>query len=127
MKIKREDLGKLIILLQELYDTDDKVIDIQNAFKIPKYKDSFIVPDNWYLKPTKDSHYWIILQDWLITTEDVERGHPKGRGWETKFAGDYTLYYKKNNKYFAGTNAKVDSSCVEITWEQFEKYIYNKK
>ena len=126
MKIKREDLGKLIVLLQELYDTKDDIINIQNAFKVPEYKDSFVVPDNWYLNRTKNQHYWNILHEWLNTTNDVEKGHPGGQGWETKYAGDYTLYYIKNNKYFAGTNTKVDDSYVEITWEQFEKYIYKK-
>ncbi len=127
MKIKREDLGKLINILQELYNKGDKIIDISNSFNIPKYKKDFIVPDNWYLKPTEHGHYWIILQDWLITTDDVKKGHPKGKGWETKFSGDYTLCYSKWGKHFAGTNTRLDDSYIEITWEQFEEYIYNKK
>jgi len=125
MKVKREDLGKLINILQELYDTKNEVIDISNSFNIPRYKDPFIIPNNWYLSKTENNHYWYIINEWISIKGNVLGGHPGGKGWGLDYPSKYVCSYSES-KYFVG-GEMLNSEFKEITWEQFEEHIYNKK
>lgn len=125
MKVKKEDLKKLINILEELYNKGDKVIDITNSFNIPKYKEDFTIPDNWYLSKTDNEHYWEILAKWIKIKGNVLGGHPQGKDWEIEYPSKYVCSYSET-KYFVGGNV-LNHEFKEITWEQFEEYIYNKK
>lgn len=105
MKIKREDLPKIIKVLQDKYDSTKEGDIIYNLdFGIEKPKEEFILPDKWVVSCNSDMENNMELFEWRRMT------------W-------------KNKGYINSDRLHTripTSNYTEITYEQFLKYVYNK-
>ena len=120
MKLNREDIPKIIKILQDKYENTnpgDIIYDLN--FNLIKEKE-FIIPEEWRLEKTSNEKYWKIMKDWISIPGNVLKGHAEGLGWDLNYSENYIIHYNTESKYFHGN--QTDDGTL-ISWEDFIKYI----
>lgn len=117
MKINKENLGKIIQTLQSKYSemSDKDYLDFSSVkFNIEK---EFIVPKLWYLSKELNEYQLDIVNNWLLKGTSEE--------WTENDCEEYYLH----GSYFEYSNGyqSPEENAVLISFEDFEKYIANRK
>ena len=117
MKVKRQDLKKIILLLEELYNKNkDEIIDILSAFSKTDIEDQFVLPERWFINRTNSSEEMDIIYNYMHSGLVSNGEH-----WKHIYCNDYYLHSDG-----VGHSNKYDNFTL-ITFKQFKKYIVDAK
>lgn len=123
MKVKKEDLLKIISILNKLSLIDEELIDITEAFSIKQNtKKKYNIPSSFYIKATNDREKEIV-RAWCEENNSMYHSS----AWMDN-ANKYFLLIK-NGKYFCGkyNEETIESEFKKISFEEFEYFVKNPK
>lgn len=123
MKVKKEDLLKIISILNKLVLIDDELIDITEAFSIKQNTNKkYNIPNSFYTKATNDREKEIV-RAWC--EENNSMYHISD--WRENAYKHFLLI--KNGKYLAGSSNEeaIESEFKKISFEEFEYFVKNPK
>lgn len=123
MKVKKEDLLKIISILNKLALIDGELIDITEAFSIKQNTNKkYNIPNNFYIKAT-NSREKEIVRAWC----EENNGMYHYSDWRENADKHFLLI--KNGKYMAGrpNEESIESEFKKISFEEFKYFVKNPK
>lgn len=123
MKVKKEDLLKIISILNKLSLIDEELIDITEAFSIKQNtKKKYNIPSSFYIKATNDREKEIV-RAWCEENNSMYHSSD----WRDNAHKHFLLI--KNGKYVCGkyNEETIESEFKKISFEEFEYFVKNPK
>lgn len=127
MKIKKEDIDRIISILnnkkKELNEEESFIFKSDNLKYLEK---QFQIPKNYYLPLAKNEYEADIIYDFIVNRINKEN---KG-SWKKEHVYQYHLVVS-GGIYETGHRTPIQNykykNYIKVSFEDFEKYIYNKK
>lgn len=123
MKVKKEDLLKIISILNKLALIDEELIDITEAFSIKQdARKKYNIPSSFYVKATNDREKEIV-RAWCEKNNDMYHYSD----WRKNADKHFLLI--KNGEYVSGRpdEESIESEFKKISFEEFEYFVKNPK